>query len=295
MKQRYIEKSFRQASLDLIDAMNAVLANYEAQGYTLTVRQLFYQLVTTNTIENTERQYKKVGALCRDARLTGLMDWDMIEDRTRSFVEKPHWTSGAAILQASADGYREDMWKHQGARVFCIIEKDALRGILEPVCNELDIPLMAARGYPSVSIMHSTAEDRIIPNAGQYIIVLHLGDHDPSGLDMTDDIVKRLDLFSGRSAEVIRIALNMAQIEELKPPKNWAKLTDTRANDYIKKFGPSSWELDALSPDYLVQLVRSNAERFIDWDEWGKTLERIKATKTKLKETADQWQQGAQQ
>ena len=292
MRQSYIDKTFHQASLSLINAMNEIMDEYEKQGFCLTVRQIYYQLVTRNLIANSEKEYERITRLCNDARLAGYMDWDMLEDRTREFIERPRWESGAQILNVAAAGYHQDHWARQPSRIFCIVAKDALAGVLEPVCRELDIPLLAARGYPSVTVLHDFATREIIPamDGGQEVLILHLGDHDPSGIDMTRDLRERLRLFTRCDVAIQRIALNLDQAQEHALPPNPAKTSDKRFAEYAKKYGDESWELDALPPDYLAQLVRHNALRHIDHAQWEETGAAIAETKAKLNRIANIWE-----
>jgi hypothetical protein len=117
--------------------MNGIAAHYQAQGFKLSVCQLYYQLVTRNEIANSEREYNRIIRLCNDARLGGLMDWDRLEDRTREFIYRTHWQSGAHILQAAATSYHQGRWQNQSYHVFCMVEKDALGGVLAPTCRDL--------------------------------------------------------------------------------------------------------------------------------------------------------------
>lgn len=295
MKRAYVDKSFQPNALALIRTMNGIVAEYVKQGYTLTVRQLYYQLVARDVIENTLNSYKRVAGLINDAKLAGLMDWDAMEDRTREFIARTRWTSASEILNASARGYHEDMWTEQSHRVFVVVEKEALSGVLQPVCNRLDVPLLAARGYPSGSVLWEFVEKQIVPavEAGQSILILHLGDHDPSGIDMTRDLTSRVELFCDRIdasvVDVRRIALNMDQVREKKPPENPAKTTDSRFASYRAKFGSSSWELDALRPDYLDKLVSDNVREVIDSEKWNESIERVNAVKSRLEDIAAQW------
>ncbi len=291
MKQAYIEKTFRQASLTLIDAMNEIMAGYEQQGFRLTVRQLYYQLVTRNLIVNNEREYDHITRLCNDARQAGLMDWDMLEDRTREFITRSRWASGAEVLRTAANSYHQDLWAGQPGRVFCVVEKDALAGVLEPVCNELDIPLLAARGYPSVTVLRAFAVEAILPamEEGQEVTILHLGDHDPSGIDMTRDLRDRLALFTGCEVTVERLALNLDQVKERNMPPNPAKATDKRFAEYALRYGKESWELDALPPESLAQLVREATEQHIDAEQWDEVEQVIAKTKTELTRLAKTW------
>lgn len=289
MKQKYQDIKFNNATLALIATMLGVVEDYTAQGFTLTVRQLYYQLVARDIIPNTEKSYKRVTGIVNDARIAGLMDWDAIEDRTRAFVRRTRWRNGEQILQAASDSYHMDMWENQEKRVFVIIEKEALVGVLEPTCNEWDVPILAARGYPSGTVLREFAVKDILPalKHRQTAVIIHLGDHDPSGLDMSRDLRDRMALFSFWPVELKRIALNMDQIEERKPPPNPAKVTDSRFETYARQFGNESWELDALPPQYLVDLVGAEIKTHCRAAEWAVRREEIEDIQHRIRELAE--------
>lgn len=299
MKHEYKEINLRKDTLALIEFMNQLIDSYMRQGFTLSVRQLYYQLVARDLIPNTEQSYKRVASIINDGRLAGLIDWDAIEDRNRDVQMRTRWDSGSHIMDAAARSFHMDMWDNQESRVLVIVEKAALAGVLEGVCNRYDVPLLAARGYPSVSIVREIAIQHIAPaiRAGQTVTVLHLGDHDPSGIDMTRDLEERFTMFIEHEVdtgdvslfELDRIALTMEQIDERKPPPNPAKTTDARFGSYIKRYGRESWELDALDPNYLNNLVDAHIHRFIDDDRWQVATERVETIRAKLTETANQW------
>lgn len=192
----YEKKRFRAAALTTIDHANQIIEDYRAQGYDLTLRQLYYKLVTRGLIANLQSEYKRLGSIINDARLAGLVDWSAIVDRTRNVRSLSHWATPHAILQAAADGFNIDRWKNQPLRVMVLIEKDALVGVFGPVCQNFDVPLLSCRGYTSQSELWSVAQ-RLggYLGAGQRVLILHFGDHDPSGLDMTRDIEDRLKGF----------------------------------------------------------------------------------------------------
>lgn len=290
-KQFYKHMDFRAPALAMIEVINEICTDYLAQGYVLTVRQLYYQLVARGHIENTERSYKRTTGLVNDARLAGLVDWSAIEDRTRSFIKRSRWDSGNAILRGVAKQFHMDMWEGQANRVFVIVEKEALAGVLERVCRQFDMPLLAARGYPSGTVLREFALDDLTAawEAGQQPVILHLGDHDPSGIDMSRDLDGRLTLFGDYAGnlEFHRIALNMDQIEEQQPPPNPAKTTDSRFRDYQEKFGEESWELDALTPEYLTNLVNEQVLPFIDSEAWEARGAEILAVRARLEEVAE--------
>ena len=282
MKIEYIEKNFRGASLELIDLANDVVEDYQERGYTLTLRQLYYQLVARDLIPNHKRSYDRLGSILSDARLAGLVDWDAIEDRTRNLAGLQDWSSPAQIVRAARNSYRIDHWQGQDWTPEVWVEKEALAGVVQRACQPLDVDFMSCRGYMSQSEMHSAAlRFQRYFDKGQTPVIIHLGDHDPSGMDMTRDIDDRLTLFMG-GLKVERIALNYDQVEQYNPPPNFAKVTDSRADAYISLYGPNSWELDALDPDVLVELITDTILSYRDDDIYNEVIEREKKEKAMI-------------
>lgn len=288
-KIEYIPKKFGKGSLEIIDGANAIIETYLAQGYKLTLRQLFYQFVSRDLIANKVSEYKRLGQIISDARLAGLIDWNSIEDRTRNLKALGHWTSPQEIMDSAAASYRLDKWETQNYRIEIWIEKEALAGVFERVANEFDVPFFCCRGYTSQSEMWSAAQRlRSHYNSGYKPLILHFGDHDPSGIDMTRDIMDRIKLFRC-DMHLDRLALNMDQIEQYNPPPNPAKETDSRFEAYIERFGTESWELDALEPSVLADLVREKVESVIDWDAWNAVLKQEEKEKLLMAKASLKW------
>lgn len=293
-KIAYISKGFRDASLAQIDIANAIIAEYQRQGYDLTLRQLYYQMVARGHIENNMRSYKNFGNLLDDARLAGLVDWNAIVDRTRNVRSNSHWSEPGGVIHSAMASYRIDLWQNQKYRPEVWIEKDALVGVIAGACRDYDVPYFACRGYTSQSEMWAAAQRMLAQaRAGQTPVILHLGDHDPSGIDMTRDITDRLRLFIGTEIEVNRLALNWNQVEQYSPPPNPAKLTDSRSDAYVAEFGDSSWELDALDPATIGSLITDALGEFIDWHTWGEDGDRQKRDKALLRQASDRWHEVA--
>lgn len=260
----YIDKKFRADSLAIITQAQAICERYQAQGLTLTLRQIYYQFVSKGLLENKQTNYDRLGSILNDARLAGMLDWSYMEDRTRFLRVLPRWTDPAHAIESIARQYRIDLWRDQPTHIECWIEKDALVGVIENVCNTNRIGYTACRGYFSQSETWEAGQrfSNYLKRGKTRIVVLHLGDHDPSGIDMTRDMQERLNMFAGRvgTIEVRRIALNMDQIDQYDPPPNPAKLTDSRADGYIDLYGESSWELDALEPSVISQLIQDEID-----------------------------------
>lgn len=293
MKEKFIEHNFNAASLTLIDTANNILNEYRGMGYKLSLRQLYYQLVARDYIENSVKSYKRIGGLVSDARLAGLLDWNMIEDRGRETVIPTAWKSPAEIVRAAAAQFRVDRWMGQPCHVEVMVEKDALSGILEPVCRDLHVRFTANKGYSSSSAMYEAGK-RIADAIFKYdrnVHVFYLGDHDPSGIDMTRDIRERLAMFSESiKIETHRLALNYDQVEQWNPPENPAKETDSRYQAYAEEFGESSWELDAVEPRTLADLVRDGIEDLIDQEQWDDVMQEEERMRNELESFADDYE-----
>jgi hypothetical protein len=195
-----------------------------------------------------------------------------------------------------ASQFRIDKWAGQKYRVEVWIEKDALVGVIEGVCEELDVPFFSCRGYTSQSEMWGAAMRMARFTKGKQIpVVLHLGDHDPSGIDMTRDIQDRLRLFSGRAVEVDRLALNMPQVEEYDPPPNPAKESDSRFQGYMAIHGDESWELDALEPTVIAALIRTAVEERRNPILWAEAVRAEDRHRKQLQAASDQWDELVEQ
>lgn len=316
-------------ALDTIRKAEAICRDYRSQGYDLTLRQLYYQFVARGWIENTQRSYKRLGDVVNKARMAGLLDWDYIVDRTRNLASQSHWTSPARIIQSAAAGFALDKWADQPARVEVWVEKEALAGVIAQVAERHDVDWFACRGYVSQSELWAAGQRlRTYIERGQRVVVLHLGDHDPSGIDMSRDIEDRLRLFISRdylnghaeefegdsvstrvlwdamanhcaesspdgsfvpALEVRRIALNEDQVEEYDPPPNPAKLTDSRSAGYCSRYGDQSWELDALDPSTLDALIESHVLGERDDDLWDDVSHEEETHRRLLRRAADRW------
>jgi hypothetical protein len=272
---RYIERRFNKETLELIGRANLIIEEYERQGLSLTLRQLYYQFVARGLLPNTDRSYQRLGSIISDGRLAGLVSWTAIEDRTRNLRGLGHYDSPGEAIRAVRNSYRIDLWAGQPWRPEVWIEKEALVGVVEGICHQMRVDFFACRGYSSQSEQWRAGQRLAnYVQAGQRPIIFHLGDHDPSGIDMTRDNRDRLTMFAGVPIQVVRLALNMSQVEQYSPPPNPAKLTDSRASGYVAEYGDSSWELDALNPTILRDLIHDAVYKIRDEDIWDQNLAR---------------------
>ena len=293
MRELFVTRNFHSATQALIDHANAIIAEYTEDGFRLTLRQLYYQFVARKIIPNTMRSYHRLGKIVNDARLAGLIDWSAIEDRTRNLAGTPHWNDPNHAVEELSEQYRLDKWEGQDFRVECWIEKEALVGILERVCRDSDVDWFACRGYVSQSEQYVAGKRfdfyRRVKN--QQVVILHLGDHDPSGIDMTRDNDDRLEMFTRRQDGVHfhRIALNMDQVEQYDPPPNPAKITDTRYAGYVRKHGDESWELDALNPIVLQKLISDKIADYLDREKFDAIAAQESEQRAELVSASKEW------
>lgn len=272
----FIDKKFSGAHKQLIKQANAIIEEYKAQGYRLTLRQIHYQFVARDLYENTQQNYKRLGNVLDAARKAGKVDWDAIEDVTRSLKRIPVWDSPESAVERLAEKFKLDPWDRQPTmrRIEVWVEKDAALGIVRPTCDALRLPYFSCRGYSSSSGLYEAGKRLANYKAHGYeTLILYLGDHDPSGLQMTISSDEKVSMFAGAEIEFRRIALTMAQVEQYNPPANFAKESDTRTPWYVETTGSEdAWELDALSPSVVDALIREHVEPLIDQEAWDKTM-----------------------
>ena len=296
---------------EVIAQANSIIEEYVDKGYDLTIRQLYYQFISRDVFPedwfdsqvgsfNSQRNYKRLVDVIGEGRLCGLVDWTYLVDRTRNLQTLDHWDGPEDILHDAARWFNQDLWDEQQVRVEVWIEKDALLGLIQNVCSSNDVPYFSCRGYTSLSEMWTSGQRIVqrLKNKDQGTTILHLGDHDPSGVDMSRDIEDRLLTFLSKhvteqqaeSFEVKRIALTYEQVQTYNPPPNPVKQSDTRWQAYVDKLGlEECWELDALGPDQLTTLIQDNISSLRDADLWNKGLERENRVREQIETVADKW------
>jgi hypothetical protein len=273
-----------------LNVINSIIEEYVQQGYKLTLRQLYYQLVSRDIIPNKQPEYAKLSNLLKKGRMAGVIDWDAIEDRIR-VPKLPYYVFGIDdAIDDTINYYRLDRMEGQKKYIEVWVEKDALSNVLSRVTEQYHIRLIVSRGYNSVTAIYD-AYKRIKRNLAtdkESALILYLGDHDPSGLDMVRDVQDRISFMLKKLPEHMRnfkvkqIALTDAQIKKYNPPPNPAKMTDPRSQWYLEKYGDTSWEVDALKPDVLHKLLEKEIKKNIDFETFQNVLYREEMDKKKL-------------
>lgn len=321
--------------------INSIIREYQTQGLVLTLRQLYYQLVSRDVIPNKVTEYAKLSTLLKEGRMAGVVDWDAIEDRLRQPYTPSAWDSPEDIVESIVRQYKKPRMKGQDNYLEVWVEKDALSGVLKRVTSKYHVPILVNRGYSSASAMYDSYNRfREAIDNDQKVTILYLGDYDPSGIDMIRDVFERplemlasmanselqdaFDRWVGREHEgredyayeyliekygydfekyrhafylpddeknkeenyefdtvrafiyemfeVVPIALTLQQIRLYTPPPNPAKVTDPRSKKFIQSKGSQSWEVDALRPEVLNEILTEAIVSRIDLNKYDEIL-----------------------
>lgn len=282
MYQKFNSLKLSKLNIEKLDTINSILEEYNNSGYVLTLRQLYYQLVSRDIIPNEQKEYAKLSNVLKKGRMAGIINWSAIEDRIR-IPKLPYWVNDIShAIQDTIKQYRLNRMKTQNNIIEVWVEKDALSNVLYRITSKYHVRLMVNRGYSSISAMYRAYE-----RLNDKDIILYFGDHDPSGMDMIRDIKDRMTEFH-LDINVIPIALTMEQINKFNPPPNPAKISDPRSKWYINKYGEASWELDALPPKELIKLVETAILNRIDINLYEKQIQQEQSDIKQLKSILNQ-------
>jgi hypothetical protein len=264
----------------LIPIAQKVISQYP--GMKLTVRQIFYRFVSMGVFPNTQSSYNTLDKALTIARQRGLIPFEIIEDRVREFIggENPfsnatpdhvfnnavsEYESAEETLQDSWQNYSLPYWHDQPEYVEVWLEKDALAGVFQRVTDNHNVCLAPCRGYPSLSFLYEAVKRLNHINKGEKeIVILYFGDFDMRGIDIQRHLTESLNLFHLGHVVVKRVALTKQQIAEHNLPPQPSKKTDTMSRGWIETHGDVAWELDALDPHILVQIIKEAIEENID-------------------------------
>jgi hypothetical protein len=228
------------------------------QYHPMTVRQVYYQLVSRQVIENSRSAHQSVSKALVAARREGLIPWAHIEDRLRRPRCAPMWSGLPDFAVTAAGWYRRDVWETQPARIEVWLEKDALSGIFEDELDGYGVTLNVGRGFDGWDSIHNAAS-----RLGDGDAILYFGDFDPSGEDMVRSLRERLD-DQGARPEIVKCALTIGDIEAYGLPADFTKASDTRSAAFVAKWGDVSVELDALPIEVLRERIVGEVEQRMD-------------------------------
>jgi hypothetical protein len=261
-------------TVQLLEAAKSVLAEQNP----MTVRQLFYQLVSRQAIENTDGRYQAVIRLLVEARKEGTIPWDWIEDRLRRPRCVSMWDGLADFADAARRAYRRDIWENQSTYFEAWLEKDALSGIFEDILGKYGVTLNVGRGYDGWDSIRRAARRF---GDGKDERIIYFGDFDPSGEDMAQSLCKRLGFF-GCLPDVTKVAVTPEDVERYQLPPSLTKKGDTRRGAFVKEFGDRAVELDALPLAVLRERIVEEVESRMDLEALAETRDTEEAERAKL-------------
>lgn len=273
MKETFKERRFTRKNLEKLKFCNQIIEEFA--GRPITLRQLFYRLVTRNLIKNADNEYRKLSDLVGNAREAGKIDWDIIEDRVRLRHRHSEFESVSDLVKCAARSFRLPRWRDQNFYIEVHTEKDAMASILLPIADKWHVHFIVNRGNGSKTFLYDTARRFIsAQDEGRQGVLFYLGDHDPSGLMMIDSIKERLERYGAENVGFRYLALTIEQVREMNLPNNTAKGKDPRTPGYIEKFGPYCWEIDALPPDYVSAILDKEIAALVDKRKMKRMIDR---------------------
>ena len=240
-----------QRSLDLIAAMHEIAEAAQP----ITGRGVGYKLFTRGLIASVSRsEMARVYRLLLTAREQGIIPWDWIVDETRAIERVPTWADPDEYARATVQDYRRDFWNQQPVRCEVWSEKGTVRGVLQPVLDEYAVGFRVMHGFSGATTIYDVAQD----DDGRELIVIYVGDLDPSGMYMSEkDLPDRLSKYDGDHVKLRRIALTRAQAHGLPPFPATDKRNDPRFKWFVAIHGHQCWELDAMDPNDLRDCVEN--------------------------------------
>jgi hypothetical protein len=276
-------RGMAQRSLDLIEEMHAVAEDAQP----ITGRGVGYKLFAAGLIPSMARsEMQRVYRLLKTARENGDIPWEWIVDEGRALERVSTWDDPAAYARCIARSYRRDFWNQQPARVEVWSEKGTIRGVLAPVLDEYAVGFRVMHGFASATAVYDVAQG----DDGRPLIVLYVGDYDPSGMFMSErDLPDRLEKYDGAHVKLRRIALTREQTTGLLSFPATDKKKDKRYPWFVRNFGRECWELDALDPNVLRDIVQAEIEAEIEPEAWARCVTVNEAEQASLRHVLDKW------
>jgi hypothetical protein len=280
-----------RASYDQIVA--ASLEIFNQYDTAITLRQLYYRLVSKHLIKNTINSYKRLSRIMVKAREIEDVPVNCLEDRSRRVLGRgdsgydsaeKFLKSKLSSLQGSWKGFSMPMWEEQPRNVWISLEKDALSRLVSWVANRYSVKTFPTRGYPSFSYVKRMANYIQNQLGGKQTVLLFFGDFDPSGVDIERDLTERLEKYGATQFYVNRVALTADQILEYRLPPIPVKRSDARSEGFLEEYGDKTVELDALDPNLLQQMVKDAIVEQIDVKLWNIRIRKIEELRNWIKE-----------
>lgn len=252
----------------------------EETGMKMTVRQIYYQLVSRHIIQNSIQEYKNYNRILTQARKEGLINPFNLIDTSKPILIPESWNNVKEFIEDVKQAYRKRVWEEQESYVEVWLEKDALRGVFYPITKKYDVPLLIGRGYQSFTNLMLSVQ-RLKEHSHKNIRVLYFGDFDPTGLDIPHNIRKTLSDY-GIEFSFYRVAITEEQIAQYNIPPIPTKKSDPRSKQFVDRFGDNAVELDALNPKVLNKIVEESITYFLDKEKYSQIVEKEKRDLSQL-------------
>lgn len=241
------------------------------EEHPMTLRQLFYRLVSRESLENSRSDYQRLSRVMTRAREDGQVSFDLLVDRSRPNYEPNVFEDPEEYAETIKDGYRRNYWQWQPSYVEVWLEKDSVVGSIADVTEELGITTRVGRGFPSATRAKDIAE--LFAKTKKPKVVLYLGDHDPSGRCIEEELFDRVRKYGSGDFKMRRLAIHAGDIRRFGLPPLKVKDKDPRVGTYRKRYGEHCVELDALPPTELRRRVRRAIEGLLDRDAWQRAID----------------------
>ena len=275
---------FRKKNQSLAQSASDILADENP----MTLRQLYYRLISAGCLRNSQTEYKRLGQVMTRLRESKDVPRTWLVDHTRSTLKPSSWSGLAEFAETIREVYRKDFWARQSHHMEIICEKDAIAATIQPPAEDNDVRIRPCRGYASISFAGEIAD--FWRKIKKPIFAYYLGDFDPSGFDIERDLCEKLARYSGRecchhgddAANDTFVWQRLGVIETdfddhdlirlpLKRDKQ-GKPSDKRAAGFIERYGEYCAEVDAIPPTELRRRVEEAINSHIDVEEWNRLI-----------------------
>ena len=283
-----IDSGLRAKNLPLA----AVAAEIALDEHPLTLRGLFYRVVSAGWLPSTDaKHYNRIGRILKRLREHGVVPFHWIVDNLRSTVKPSSWSGLGDFADTVRQAYRKDFWTRLPEYVHVFCEKDAIAGVISPVTHEFDVALSPIRGYVSLSFAHEIADQW--NQIEKPIHAFYVGDFDPSGFDLERDVREKLTRYCSRDFHWERLGVNADDFAAFDLIPLAPKKSDRRYKAFVERYGSQCAELDALPPTEIRSRIRQAIEQHISHDEWERLQEVERIEKESFDSFLDQLGQGA--
>jgi hypothetical protein len=271
-----------RASLDLIEEMYRIAKAVQP----VTGRGVGYKLFVADLIASMNKDMRRVYRLLKEARERGIIPWEWIVDENRSIERVSTWSNPAEYAACVAHSYRRDFWDQQPVRIIVVSEKGTVRGLLQPVLDHYAVGFLPVHGFSSATVVYDISQD----DDGRPLIILYVGDFDPSGMFMSEvDLPKRFSKYGGNHVTLKRIALTQEHVRGLPSFPATDKRKDPRYSWFVRNHGKRCWELDAMDPNELRDCVEAAILEHIEPVAWQRCETVNQAEQESLRTILAKW------